>query len=411
MERAELARLLGMPVAGAVAEPRAAATVVAAERPEEFMEMFSRAVAGGGAVFVADPAWGERQRAGLNELVDMAGVEKERVRRSGWLMIPSGGTSGGLKFARHDEETIAAAVRGFCGHFGLSRVNAVGLLPLHHVSGLMAWMRCALTGGRYLPWSWTEVKAGRRPEVAAGETWVISLVPTQLQRLLELPEAVAWLRQFKIIFVGGGPVWPTLAEAAARAELPVSLSYGMTETAAMVTALRPEEFLAGARSSGGALPHARVTIGEDGAVGVAGEAVFRGYFPEWREAREFWTEDVGAWDAAGQLRVLGRRDGVIITGGKKVQPAEVEAALRASGEFSDVAVIGVPDAEWGQAVVACYPTGARAPDLARAVSELAAEMKPKRFVALADWPRNAQGKLNRAALAAAVASAGVNPRG
>ena len=129
------------------------------------------------------------------------------------------------------------------------------------------------------------------------------------------------------------------------------------------------------------------------------------------EAREFWTEDLGEWDAAGHLRVLGRRDAVIITGGKKVQPAEVEAALRASGEFSDVAVIGVPDAEWGQAVVACYPAGARAPDLARAVGGLAAEMKPKRFVALADWPRNAQGKLNRAALAAAVASAGVNPRG
>ena len=67
---------------------------------------------------------------------------------------------------------------------------------------------------------------------------MLSLVPTQLQRLLALPAAVAWLRGFRVIFVGGGPVWPELSDAAARAELPVSLSYGLTETAAMVTALR-----------------------------------------------------------------------------------------------------------------------------------------------------------------------------
>jgi O-succinylbenzoic acid--CoA ligase len=101
---------------------------------------------------------------------------------------------------------------------------------------------------------------------------------------------------------------------------------------------------------------------------------------------------------------------VIITGGKKVQPTEVEAALRACGEFADVAVVGVPDAEWGEAVVACYPAGGASPNVGRAVAKLAAHQKPKRFVAVADWPRNAQGKLNRAALLAA-ASAGANPRG
>jgi glycosyltransferase involved in cell wall biosynthesis len=78
--------------------------------------------------------------------------------------------------------------------------------------------------------------------------------------------------------------------------------------------------------------------------------------------------------------------------------AEVEAALRASGEFSDVAVIGVPDAEWGEIVVACYPAGGREPDLVRAVAGLHGAMKPKRFLAVADWPRAAQGKINRAQL-------------
>ena len=200
-------------------------------------------------------------------------------------------------------------------------------------------------------------------------------------------------------------MWPELADAAARAELPVSLSYGMTETAAMVTALRPAEFLAGDRSSGAALPHARIAIDGEGVIRIAGESVFRGYFPGESAAREFITEDLGQLDERGRLQVLGRRDAVIITGGKKVQPAEVEAALRASGEFTDVGVVGLPDPEWGQTVVACYPTGGKEPDPARlteALAGLTAFKRPKRYVAVAEWSRNAQGKLNRAALVAAV---------
>src|SRR4029077_18639896 len=125
----------------------------------------------------------------------------------GWLMIPSGGTSGQLKFARHDEETIAAAVGGFCSHFQVARVSCVGVLPLHHVSGLMAWMRAALTGGKYLPWDWKRLERGDRP-ARMPESCFLSLVPTQLQRLLSSSEAVAWLRGFDAVFVGGGPLWP-----------------------------------------------------------------------------------------------------------------------------------------------------------------------------------------------------------
>ena len=160
----------------------------------------------------------------------------------------------------------------------------------------------------------------------------------------------------------------------------------------------------------------------EGLVRIAGGSVFRGYFfaenfPEvchplddkrdWGdgagsggagEERAFVTEDLGRFDERGHLYILGRRDAVIITGGKKVQPADVESALRASGEFADVAVIGVPDAEWGEVVVACYPAGGRAPDLARAAAGLVGAMKPKRFVAIAEWPRNAQGKINRVEL-------------
>ena len=356
-----------------------------------------------GFTFLCDPAWGANERTAVASLQKSKFEIRKSKIESGWLCVPTGGSSGGVRFARHDERTLTAAVEGFRVHFGLERVNAVGVLPAHHVSGLMARVRCAATGGEYLAADWKSLEAGRRPALAK-VGWVISLVPTQLQRLMQSPDTVSWLRGFKVIFVGGGPVWSELADAAAAAGLPVSLSYGMTETAAMVTALRPEDFLAGDRSSGLALPHARVALDGEGVVTITGESVFRGYFPGDHVTREFVTEDLGRIDERGHLHVLGRRDSVIITGGKKVQPVEVEAALRASGEFSDVAVVGVPDPEWGQEVVACFPAGGKEPDPTRVVAGmegLAAFKRPKRFLAVADWSRNAQGKLNRATLIAA----------
>lgn len=403
MERAELARLLGA-TAGGGSSPTA--PVFLAERDgRRFMAQFAPAVAGSGPVFLGDPGWAENQRARWEPLVAAATSRGTSGSDRAWLMIPTGGSSGGLRFVRHDQDSISAAVRGFCAHFDLTRVNAIGVLPLYHVSGLMAWMRCALTGGTFLPWDWKQLEAGQRPPIADGD-WVMSLVPTQLQRLLASPAAVSWLRGFRVIFLGGGPVWPDLANAAAAAGLRISLSYGMTETAAMVTALRPEEFLSGGRTSGSALPHARVAVSDDGAIVVGGGSLFHGYYPEHREVREFDTGDLGRIDAAGQLIVLGRRDAVIITGGKKVQPLEVEAVLRASGEFDDVVLLGVPHPEWGEEVVACYPAGSRAPNLPLAVASLPGFQRPKRFVAVPNWPRNAQGKLDREALRRACADLG-----
>jgi O-succinylbenzoic acid--CoA ligase len=397
MDRAELARLLGTePAAG---EPRDV-TITEAD-PGRFMEAFGRGVAAGGRVFLADPTWGTRERAQFANLVDRPVTLDPR----GWLCVPTGGSSGALKLARHDEETIASAVRGFTAHFGAGPVNAIGVLPLHHVSGLMAWMRCLLTGGVYQPWDGRALLSGARPELGAG-AWYLSLVPTQLARLLADDEAVAWLRGFRAVFVGGGPAWPAIVEAGARLGLPLAFSYGMTETAAMATALRPGEFLNGARSSGHALPHVRVDVDAQGVICIDGPSLFRGYHPGTRAAGPWSTGDLGRLDENGQLHVLGRRDGFIITGGEKVDPAEVEGALRATGVFDDVVVVGVPDAEWGEAVVACYPERASPPDLEnvrRSIeTSLAPFKQPKRYVAIADWQRNEHGKVNRAALRAAL---------
>jgi O-succinylbenzoic acid--CoA ligase len=397
-----------------VGKPR---DVIVKERePERFMIACGKAAAAGGTVFVADPSWGAVEQAQFATLIKgqtqdsgsktrppKLGFQGLPSPRTGWLCLPTGGSSGRLRLARHDQDTLSAAVSGCCRHFQVRQINSVGVLPLHHVSGLMAWMRCALTGGRYLAWAWVDLENGRWPRMGRGD-WFLSLVPTQLQRLLGRTEAVDRLRRFRAVLLGGGPAWPDLLERAAEVRLPLAPGYGMTETAAMVTALRPEEFLAGRRGCGSALPHARVDLGADGVVRIAAESLFRGYYPRERKAGAWRTEDRGYLDESGSLHVLGRRDAIIITGGEKVEPGEVEAVLRTTGQFADVAVIGVPDTDWGEAVVACYPAGPEEPNIAavreRIAHRLAPHKRPKRYIRVAAWPRNDQGKVNRRELTA-----------
>jgi len=412
MERVDLARLLG----ASTGPGRPRDVTISTAEPAEFMAQFAAGVAAGGAVFVADPRWGASEQSQFSALIDpeLRTQNSEPGGSAGWLCLPTGGSSGAVRLARHDQDTVAAAVQGCRRHFEVERVNAVGVLPLHHVSGLMAWLRCALTGGRYQPWAWADLEAGRWPEAAAGD-WFLSLVPTQLQRLLDRPAAVDRLRRFRAVLLGGGPSWPDLLDRAAEARLPLAPGYGMTETAAMIAALRPEEFLAGRRGCGPALPHGRIAIDADGGIELAGDSLFRGYYPDRRPAGPWLTGDLGRLDEHGGLHWLGRRDATIITGGEKVDPGEVEAVLRAAGTWADVAVVGLPDVEWGEVVVACHPAGAAAPDLAAVAAAVAARLaphkRPKRYLALARWPRSPQGKLNRAELRALAqeAAGGVRP--
>ncbi|MBK9991163.1 MAG: AMP-binding protein [Verrucomicrobia bacterium] len=379
------------------------------------------AVERGGYVFLQDPKSSAVEQEEFLRVTDLA-ARGNKVD-DGWLCLPTGGTSGGLRFSRHDERTLSAAAQGFCEHFGVSHVNVLDVLPPHHVSGFMARIRCAATGGEHVARSWKQLEAGEWPKLSGtADGWFLSLVPTQLQRLLGSATTVAQLKQFRAVFIGGGPLWPELAEAAATADVPVAICYGMTETAAMVVAQKPGEFASGDRSCGRPMPHARIEIveeatgeilpqGSTGIVRIVGESVTRGYWSE-KAITSLLTDDLGRLDAQGRLTILGRRDAVIITGGKKVHPTEVEAALQASGEFTDVAVVGVPDEVWGSAVVACFPPREgklNTQKIEAALAGLAGYKRPKKFVVVSNLPRNAQGKLNRAALVAA-ALAGVDPR-
>lgn len=401
MDRAGLADCLG--VRYSVQQPRD--TVVCEADPARFQAAFTAGVAAGSGVFLADPKWTVAEQAAFDHL-RVAAVETMQEAREnderGWLHIPTGGTGGQLKLARHDELTLAAAVRGFQQHFAEEAVHAFGILPLHHVSGLMAWLRCALTGGVYTAGDWASLQAGAVPN-EHGMPGYLSLVPTQLQKLLANPSAIHWLKTFRAVFVGGGPSWPTLLEEAAAAGVPVVLSYGMTETAAMVAAQRPGEFLAGDRSCGQALPHVRIETDAESVVRLSGESVFRGYAGmPMTSMRHFETSDVGRIDDQGRLWIEGRQDQVIITGGEKVDPFAVESVLRATGQFADVAVLGQSDPTWGHIVVACYEDTGTAPDWHRVKAEveraLAPYRRPKRYVPIKPWPRNAQGKVNRTIL-------------
>ncbi|MEY3607486.1 MAG: 2-succinylbenzoate--CoA ligase, partial [Verrucomicrobiota bacterium] len=315
----------------------------------------------------------------------------------GWLALPTGGSSGSVKWARHDELTLAAAVVGLQTHFGLGAIHAVDVLPAHHVSGLMARVRAEVTGGTHLPWAWKRLEAGdlpRLPEQTDG--WVLSLVPTQLQRLLRQPGTVAWLRGLRVIFLGGGPAWPDLLRRARDEGLRLAPSYGMTETAAMVAAVRPTDFLAG-REELHPLPHAELTVDGEGRLRVAGASVCRGLWPAWRD-EGCWSTGDRAEPRSSGWAILGRADQVIITGGRKVDAARVEAALRGAGVWDEVAVLGVPDPEWGEIVVAFHPAGTIRGNPADALAGLATWERPRRWVPVESWPRNAAGKVDRAAL-------------
>jgi len=372
------------------------------------MEAFAAAVNSEALVYLVDPNLSASARAEFEALI--AGSSRpDRARDSaqslgdsqGWLRIATGGSGGRLKFACHDEATLRAAAGGFLEHFGFGRVQAIGVLPMHHVSGLMPWIRCAVSGGDFTPCSWKALESGFRPEVGPGE-WVVSLVPTQLQRLVSDADSVDWLRRFRTVFVGGAPLWPALAERAAELGLRLSTGYGMSETAAMVTGLLPEEFLGGERGCGAALPHARIEIGADGRISVSGESLFRGYAGGARHSGSFETADLGSVDSRGHLTVLGRSDGMIVTGGEKVDPFLVESALQAAGIFTDVVVVGLDHGEWGQELVACHPDPDARPDPARlkkALEALAPHERPKRYIAVHPWPRTSQGKIDRLRLA------------
>ena len=335
------------------------------------------------------------------------------------IMIPTGGSSGNIRFAIHTWDTLMASVRGFQQHFQTDVVNACCVLPLYHVSGLMQFLRCFTSGGCLVVQPFTSLEAGLL--LLDPTDYFLSLVPTQLARLCQQSLLMDYLKGYKAILLGGAPAWPELLDTARLHQLPIAPTYGMTETASQIATLHPADFLAGHSHAGPVLPHARITIrdctgtplpnNQTGLITVQAESLALGYHPELDLSGTadtgFQSQDLGFLDDNGQLHVVGRQDDVIISGGENIFPAEVEAAIRATGLVEDVAVIGVSDRHWGQAVTAIYvPCRSQAADVEVTPNHLKSALSgalnpikhPKHWLAVPELPRNAQGKLKRSQL-------------
>lgn len=346
------------------------------------------------------------------------------------ILIPTGGTSGQLRFAVHTWETLRASVLGMQAHFGVDRIHSLCVLPLYHVSGLMQFLRSLLTGGQLCIHDWKQLESGELPPIAP-EDFFLSLVPTQLQRLMQAEIDPAFLRSLRAILLGGAPAWEGLLQAARSRQWPIAPTYGMTETASQVATLKPVEFLAGTTGAGRPLPHAQITIhaptgepvpaGTMGTIAIHTRSRMVGYFPDRAIGRDsdashlepFIPDDVGYLDHEGYLHLLGRASDKIITGGENVFPAEVEAVIRSTPWVQDVCVLGIDDPTWGQSVVAVYvpsqPEATAEAIQGEIAHQLSRYKQPKKWIALDQMPRNPQGKINRSVLRSLIAARLGNP--
>ncbi|MGB3491500.1 MAG: 2-succinylbenzoate--CoA ligase [Elainellaceae cyanobacterium] len=412
--------------------------------PVRFLGGFFAAVAAGCPLFLGNPAWSNPE---WNQV--LAQVQPSRVWSSelliqdelhhsydslqslaGTIMIPTGGTSGQVRFVMHTWETLMASVAGFCDYFevgaesnsGLLTVNAYCVLPLYHVSGLMQVLRCFASGGILAIAPFKSLKQGHTLPLPP-ETSFFSLVPTQLQRLMRSPSMRDWLAQFHAVLLGGAPAWMELLQEARSHAMPLAPTYGMTETASQIATLKPSQFLAQEPSQGwvgNLLPHAQVTIRDAqgnvlephqvGAIAIQGRSLGLGYFgshpnnqdPAINPWQVYHPDDLGYLDDARQLHIVGRNSDKIISGGENIFPAEVESAIRATGLVHDVAVLGLTDSVWGEAVTAVYvpidPACDRDEIVAALGDRLSRYKRPKFWIVVDKLPRNAQGKLNRVML-------------
>ena len=216
-------------------------------------------------------------------------------------------------------------------------------LPATYIAGLQVLVRSLVSG--------TDPVLAERADaqtVAASGCAHVSLVPTQLRRLLDIDiptnrDISSPLAGFRSVLLGGAAAPAGLLDAARTARVPVVTTYGMTETCG------------GCVYDGIALDGVRIRIDdEDGRIWLAGPVLFSGYRGGPRVPGDQWlrTGDLGRMDSAGRLVVRGRADDVINTGGALVVPGEVAAALQTCPGVRDVAVLGQPDPEWGERVVA-----------------------------------------------------------
>ena len=335
-------------------------------------------------------------------------------------ILYTSGTTGRSKGAMLSHENLASNARTLveCWRFTAAD-RLIHALPVFHTHGLFVAVNVALLSGATMIFQ-------RRfdPEdvlaAMAGATALMG-VPTFYTRLLEHPGLTRDACRSMRLFVSGSA--PLLAETHAawreRTGFAILERYGMTET--NMIASNPYDGERRAGTVGFALPGVSVRIsdaetgaalpqGEVGGIEVKGPNVFRGYWrmpektaQEFRPDGYFITGDLGQVDADGYIHIVGRAKDLVISGGFNVYPREVEDVIDAIDGVMESAVFGVPHADFGEgvtAVVVPRPGAAltEAAILSAIRGSLAGFKAPKRVFVVNSLPRNAMGKVQKAAL-------------
>ena len=386
--------------------------IIAERSPVRFLASFIAAVASKCPVFLCNPDWSLEEWKQVFNLVQpdiILGIDDNFSKSSiadfqlpipNGIMIPTGGSSGKIKFAIHTWQTLTASVLGFTEYFQINTVNSFCILPLYHVSGLMQFIRCFTTKGKLVITESKKLEISQLPNINPSE-FFISLVPTQLERILQNPDLTQWLSRFATVLLGGAPPWDNLLIKARFHQIRLAPTYGMTETASQIATLKPDEFLQGKFNSGKILPHAKIIIDNKSKnIKIQSQSLALGYYPHiWEDADNFAVDDIGFLDDQGYLHILGRNSDKIITGGENVYPIEVESAIRKTNLVLDVCVIGIDDKYWGQALTAIYiPNNENISSLeieTQLRKQLSKFKIPKYWISLPGLPRNTQGKINR----------------
>ena len=325
-------------------------------------------------------------------------------------IIHTSGTSGRPKAAVLTYGNFRHSARASALRLGaLPRDRWLCVLPLYHVGGLSILLRALIYGTALDLLSFS--LAGVNQALTNLPITQVSLAPSMLGWLLDARQQ-AWNPRLRSILLGGEAARLDLLGRCAALDLPIAVSYGLSEACSQVATATAELVRRKPGTVGKPLAGARVRVvdesGADLATGQAGEllvqgaTVMRGYHGQ-APLADGWlrTGDIGYMDADGELFVLQRRVDLIVSGGENVYPAEVEAALREHPAVAEALVFGLPDARWGQRVAALIElkpgAAADADRLQTFARERLAGYKIPRQIAFGEIPRSAAGKIRRSA--------------
>ncbi len=276
-------------------------------------------------------------------------------------------------------------------------------LPVYHVGGLAILFRCIIAGASIVIQSNRDITADVLKNNGITH---ISMVPTQLKRLLANQKSVACLRQLKCILLGGDIIDSGLINEIFSRELPVAATFGSTEMASQITTTRFQNIGNRLTTCGHVLKYRKMTIAEDHEICVKGKTLFKGFVKNGklikRQNDNEWyrTGDLGARDDNGCLSVFGRKDNMFISGGENIYPEEIERCLN-SLECIDISVvIPVLDDEFGYRPVAFIKPAKRIPiNQADIISEIQVQLPkfkiPTQFLEWPDAYQNVSLKLDR----------------